>query len=65
MPAWNSEENYKSPITKVFDLLDNVDRSTLSDLGRIEYVKAAALMEIARKMKITHKSQRREVMNKK
>jgi hypothetical protein len=49
--ARNSEEHYKSPRSKMFDLLDNVDTSKLSDLGRIEYVKAAALMEIARKLK--------------
>ncbi|MBF7056563.1 hypothetical protein HXX27_07665 [Weissella confusa] len=51
MAAWNSEEHYKSPRAKMFDLLDNVDTSALSDLGRIEYVKAAALLDIARKLK--------------
>lgn len=51
MATRNSGENYKSLRAKMFNLLDNVDTSTLSDLGRIQFVKAAALMEIARKLK--------------
>lgn len=65
MAAWNSGEYYEGERIKLHKFLDTVDTSKLSNLGRIEYVKAAALMEIARKMKITYKSQRREVMNKK
>ncbi|MHC8519509.1 hypothetical protein [Weissella confusa] len=34
-----------------FDIFMPGDTSKLSDLGRIEYVKAAALLEIARNMK--------------
>ena len=51
MAAWNAEEYYEGERNKVSRFLDTVDAETLSDLGRIEYVKAAALLEIARKLK--------------
>ncbi|WP_157953802.1 hypothetical protein [Weissella confusa] len=51
MSAWNAEEYYDGERNKVSRFLDTVDTEALSDLGRIEYVKAAALLEIARKLK--------------
>lgn len=51
MAAWNSGEYYQGERIKLHKLLDTVDTSKLSDLGRIEYVKAATLLEIARKLK--------------
>lgn len=41
MAAWNAEEYYEGERNKVSRFLDTVDAETLSDLGRIEYVKAA------------------------
>lgn len=51
MAAWNAEEYYEGERNKVSRFLDSVDTETLSDLGRIEYVKAAALLKIARKLR--------------
>ena len=51
MAAWNSGQYYEGERIKMHKFLDTVDMSMLSDLGRIEYVKAAALLEIARKLK--------------
>lgn len=51
MAAWNSGEYYEGERIQLHKFLDTVDKSKLSDLGRIEYVKAAALMEIVRKLK--------------
>ncbi|MBA5933549.1 hypothetical protein [Weissella confusa] len=50
MAAWNSGEYYEGECVKLHKFLDTVDTSKLSELGRIEYVKAAALMEIARRL---------------
>ncbi|KIU23966.1 hypothetical protein [Weissella cibaria] len=51
MAAWNSGEYYGGERVKLHKFLDTVDTSKLSELGSIEYVKAAALMEIVRKLK--------------
>lgn len=51
MAAWNRGEYYEGECVKLHKFLDTVDTSKLSDLGRIEYVKTAALLEIARNMK--------------
>ncbi|WP_186433856.1 hypothetical protein [Weissella cibaria] len=51
MAAWNSGQYYEGERIKLHKFLDTVDTSKLSDLGSIEYVKAAALLEIARKLK--------------
>ena len=51
MAAWNRGEYYEGECVKLHKFLDTVDTSKLSELGRIEHVKAAALMEIVRKLK--------------
>lgn len=51
MAAWNAGKYYEGERNKVSRFLNTVDAEALSNLGRIEYVRAAALLKIARKLK--------------